>query len=67
MRIKQYAMITSILGMPGLLPVMPTIKRGKPEIAISQQLITGPFSLIFSGIEALPLRFLIWSPSLYFW
>jgi hypothetical protein len=67
-------MTTSILDMPGLLPVTPTIKRGKPEIAISHiSATTGPFSLIFSGIEALPLPFLICYflltlyPFLYFW
>jgi hypothetical protein len=52
--------------------ILGSTKRGKPEIAISQQLLaTGPFSLIFSGIEALPLPFLIAHfllyPKLYFW
>jgi hypothetical protein len=43
-------MTTSFLGMPGLLPVTPTIKRGKPEIAISQQLL-GRFRSSFQELK----------------
>jgi hypothetical protein len=49
----QYAMTTSILDTPGLLPVTPTIKRGKPEIAISQQLL-GSFRSSFQDLKPYP-------------
>ncbi len=43
----------SILGMPGLLPVTPTINTAKPEIALSQQLL-GRFRSSFQELKPYP-------------